>query len=111
MLKKRTKIQLVVSSGQYETSAMLVTVSYLTPRGLLMRARQLSRKYAVYGDNWAGWINANVAIAHPRDRWGKNQIIGGRWCEPYYGWIDLQDDCLALDDIARSTCGKGVHNG
>ncbi len=104
MLKKRTKIQLVVSSGQYETSAMLVTVSYLTPRGLLMRARQLSRKYAVYGDNWAGWINANVAIASPNDKWGKNQIIGGRWCEPANGWIDLASEHLSI-------CGKGGHNG
>lgn len=80
---------LIVSAGQYETCATKVKVNHKTERGLMRRARQLSREHAIYGDNWAGWINAAVAIASNDDRWGDNQIIGGRWCEPANGWMDL----------------------
>ena len=83
------KTTLIVSSGQYETCAVRVVVNHKTSNGLLRRARQLSKLHAVYGDNWRGWINANIAIASANDRWGKNQIIGGRWCEPANGWLDL----------------------
>ena len=87
-MKQITK--LIVSSGQYESSAKVITVRHSTERGLMRRARQLSNEHAVYGDNWAGWIKACVAIASPgKDRWGDNQIIGGRWCEPANGWLDL----------------------
>jgi hypothetical protein len=87
MAKQTTK--LVVSSGQYETAASVVVVRHTTEAGLMRRARQLSQQHAVYGDNWAGWIPANVAIADPSDRWGANSIIGGRWCEPVNGWLEL----------------------
>lgn len=83
------KTQLIVSSGQYETVAIKVTVNHKTERGLMRRTRQLSKEHAVYGDNWAGWIPARVAIASPTDKWGDNQIIGGRWCAPANDWIDL----------------------
>lgn len=83
------KTTLIVSSGQYETVAIEVTVKHSTTNGLMRRARQLSRQHEVYGDNWAGWIPAKVAIAHPDDVWGDNTIIGGRWCEPANGWLDL----------------------
>ena len=84
------KTQLIVSLGQYETCAVRITVNHKTERGLMRRARQLAKQHAVYGDNWAGWLNANVAIADPaNDKWGKNQIIGGKWCEPANGWLDL----------------------
>jgi len=83
------KTILIVSSGQYETCAVKITVNHKTNRGLLRRARQLSRENAVYGDNWRGWINASVAIASDNDTWGNNQITGGRWCEPANGWLDL----------------------
>lgn len=83
------KTTLIVSTGQYETSAIKITVNHKTERGLMRRARQLSRDHAVYGDNWAGWINARVAIASDDDTWGDNQIIGGQWCDPANGWIDL----------------------
>lgn len=84
------KTKLIVQAGQYEQAATVVTVHHKTESGLMRRARQLSREHAVYGDNWAGWINASVAIASPgRDVWGDNQIIGGRWCEPANGWMDL----------------------
>jgi len=87
-IRKTTK--LIVSNGQYETAAIIVKVRHTTEHGLMWRARQLSREHAVYGDNWAGWINASVAIADPEnDVWGNNQIIGGRWCEPANGWLDL----------------------
>lgn len=87
MKKKSTK--LVVSSGQYETTATVVTVRHSTERGLMRRARQLSREHAVYGDNWAGWIPADVAIASPDDKWGDNTIVGGQWCQPANGWLEL----------------------
>ena len=80
---------LIVSSGQYETCAVKIPVNHKTNRGLLRRARQLSREHAVYGDNWRGWINASVAIASDNDTWGNNQIIGGRWCAPANGWLEL----------------------
>ncbi|MEW6708516.1 MAG: hypothetical protein AB1403_01730 [Candidatus Riflebacteria bacterium] len=83
------KTKLIVSSGQYETSAIVIEVNHKTEVGLMRRARQLSKKHAVYGDNWTGWINANVAIASDNDRWGDNQIIGGRWCQPANGWLCL----------------------
>jgi hypothetical protein len=86
-IRKTTK--LIVSNGQYETAAIIVKVRHTTEHGLMWRARQLSREHAVYGDNWAGWINANVAIASPDDIWGDNQIIGGSWCKPANGWIDF----------------------
>lgn len=84
---KRKVVKLIVSSGQYEQSARIIKVRYTTDRGLMRRARQLSQDYAVYGDNWAGWIPANVAIASPDDEWGNNTIIGGRWCYPANGWL------------------------
>ena len=83
------KTRLVVSAGQYEAAAVVVTVHHSTKRGLLRRARQLSREFAVYGDNWQGWISASVAIASPADTWGENSIIGGEWCEPANGWLEL----------------------
>lgn len=83
------KTKLIVSSGQYETCATVVVVNHKTEAGLMRRARQLAKEHAVYGDNWRGWINANVAIASDRDKWGKNQITGGRWCEPANGWLEL----------------------
>ena len=83
------KTVLIVSSGQYETCATKITVNHKAERGLMRRARQLSKQHAVYGDNWAGWINARVAIASDNDRWGKNEIIGGRWCEPANGWLEI----------------------
>lgn len=89
MLKRQTA-KLIVSHGQYETCAWVITVRYTTERGLIRRARQLAKEYAVYGDNWAGWIDANIAIADPdNDEWGDNHIIGGRWCRPANGWLDL----------------------
>jgi hypothetical protein len=86
---KRKTIKLVVSNGQYETQAEIIKVRHTTERGLMRRIRQLSRKHAVYGDNWAGWIPAKIAIASDRDKWGDNSIIGGQWCDPANGWIDL----------------------
>jgi hypothetical protein len=86
---KRQTTKLIVSSGQYETCAIIVKVRHTTDRGLMRRARQLSREHAVYGDNWAGWIKARVAIASDSDKWGYNSIIGGQWCDPLNGWIDL----------------------
>ena len=86
--KMRTT-RLIVSSGQYETAAETIMVRHRTARGLLRRAAQLAREHAVYGDNWAGWIPAQVALASPDDTWGRNQIIGGRWCKPANGWMNL----------------------
>jgi len=85
------KTKLIVSSGQYETCAVVITVRHRTNRGLMRRAKQLSRAHAVYGDNWVGWLNADIAIAHPDDVWGYNQVIGGRWCAPANGWLDLDE--------------------
>ena len=88
---KRRKTNLIVSSGQYETCAITVTVTHTTAPGLRRRARQLSREHAVYGDNWAGWIDASIAIAHPDDVWTDNTIIGGQNCSPVNEWLDLSD--------------------
>ena len=82
-------VTLIVSAGQYEQCASRVNVRYTTKSGLLRRARQLAKNNAVYGDNWAGWINARIAIASDRDKWGDNQIIGGQYCIPANGWMDL----------------------
>lgn len=84
------KTTLIVSSGQYETCAIKVDVNHSTERGLMRRAKQLAKEHSVYGDNWAGEIMASVAIAHPEDKWGDNQIIGGQWCDPANGWIDFE---------------------
>lgn len=86
---KRTKTTLIISAGQYECAAIKVVVRHATEAGLMRRARQLSREHATFGDNWAGWINASVAIASPDDEWGSNSIIGGRWCDPANGWLEL----------------------
>jgi hypothetical protein len=83
------KTTLIVSSGQYETCASKVVVNHKTERGLLRRIKQLAREHATYWDNWNGWKNANVAIASEGDVWGKNEIIGGRWCEPANGWLEI----------------------
>lgn len=91
-MEKRKTTKLVVSSGQYETCAIIIKVRHTTEAGLMRRARQLARKHAVYGDNWVGWIRADVAIASDNDRWGRNQIIGGSWCEPANGWLDLNNN-------------------
>lgn len=85
----RKQTSLIVSYGQYETIARKVVVNHKTERGLLRRAVQLAKEFAVLGDNWAGWIPASVAIASDSDRWGENSIIGGRWCEPANGWLEL----------------------
>lgn len=89
MATKKTVTKLIVSHGQYEQAATTVAVKHTTESGLFRRARQLSKEYEIYGDNWAGWIPARVAIASPDDRWGDNSIIGGQWCEPANGWLDL----------------------
>lgn len=89
MSKIKKTVKLVVSSGQHETSAIIKKITYTTEAGFIRRCRQLSRKYAVYGDNWRGWINANVAIASDGDLWGDNDIIGGQWCKPVNEWLDL----------------------
>ena len=81
------KTKLIVSNGQYETAARVVTVNHKTDRGLCRRIAQLRNEYAVYGDNWAGWIKADIAIASENDEWGDNSIIGGRWCNPANGWL------------------------
>ena len=83
----RKTIKLVVASGQYETSATTVAITYTTDRGLKRRINQLRQEHAVYGDNWQGWIPAQVAIASDNDRWGDNDIIGGQWCVPANGWL------------------------
>lgn len=83
------KTTLIVSSGQYEACAIKVIVNHKTENGLMRRARQLSKKHAVYGDNWAGWLRADIAITSDNDKWGNNQIIGGRWCIPANGWLYL----------------------
>lgn len=56
---------------------------------MLRRIKQLAREHGTYWDNWNGWKNANVAIASGGDVWGKNEIIGGRWCEPANGWLEI----------------------
>ena len=90
MKTNNTKLQtkLIVQSGQYEQSAIVVIVNHTTRLGLTRHITRLQDKHATYGDNWAGWIKASVAIAHEADKWGDNQIIGGRWCSPHLGWIN-----------------------
>ena len=46
------KTTLIVSAGQYEQAAITVVVKHKTERGLMRRARQLSRDHEVYGDNF-----------------------------------------------------------
>jgi len=91
MSEKITETTLIVSTGQYETCAETVIVRHSTERGLMLRARKLARKNQQMWDNWQGWHNANVAIASPSDKWGNNRIIGGQWCEPANGWLDLDN--------------------
>ena len=86
-MNDKKKIKLVVSSGQYEEAASVVTVRYTTDRGLQRRITQLINEYATYGDNFSGWIPARIAIASDSDNWGNNRIIGGRWCDPAKGWL------------------------
>ena len=83
------KTTLVISAGQYEGATCSVVVDHKTERGLLRRARQLSREHATYGDNWAGWIPAQIAVASQGDEYFPNQIIGGESCAPATGWMDL----------------------
>jgi len=80
---------LIVSTGQYETTSIQVIVKHKTRSELLRRARQLSREHATYGDNFQGWIYARIAIASDRDEYGDNSIIGGQWCKPFNGFMDL----------------------
>ena len=96
-MKERKRIRLVVQSGQYEQSGKIVTVKYTTVNGLNRRISQLRREYEVFGDNWAGWLPASVAVADDRDEWFDNHIIGGQHCLPYNSWID-PDDYINPDD-------------
>ncbi len=86
-----TITKLIVQSGQYEKAGLVVPCCITTERGLMRRARQLSKEHAVYGDNWAGWIPASVAVASEDDEWANNSIIGGRHCDPTNGWLDLSE--------------------
>jgi hypothetical protein len=72
---------------QRSTCTITVMVRHTTARGLMRRARQLSREYAIYADNWAGWLPARVAIASDNDELGCN----GQWCDPANGWLDLSN--------------------
>ena len=104
------KTKLIVSSGQYETCAIIVTVNHKTWGGLCRRITQLENEHATYGDNWAGWIKASVALADERDEWGNNSIIGGRWCNPYNGWleVDPQDGpYMSYEQLHKNLYGKG----
>lgn len=91
-MKKNTKtITVIISTGQYQTCADEIDVTYTSRRGLLRRLRELSTENSVYGDNWAGWLPARIAVSSPEDEWGNNTIIGGQWCDPANGWLDLDD--------------------
>ena len=90
MAKKQ--IELVVSSGQCETNAMYVTIVCTGWNGFRRRVRQLEKEYGVEGDSFAGFVRARVALADDRDVWGKCQIIGGRWCDPWRDWFDVESD-------------------
>ena len=81
------KINLVISAGQYESAAKKLKITATTYGGFCRRIDQLKKEYAVYGDNWTGWIDADVAIASKDDEWGDNDIIGGMHCTPKNGWI------------------------
>lgn len=86
------KTKLIVSSGQYETAAIVKTVTHKTWSGFCRRITQLENEYSVFGDNFAGWIKARVALADKNDIWGDNNIIGGRWCQPYHGFLTENPD-------------------
>lgn len=108
MKKQAKKIRLIVQNGQYEQSAVSITVTCATWRGFCRRATQLQNEYAVYGDNFAGWITGDVAIAHKNDEWHKNTIIGGRSCEPVNGWLreaEIDGPLQCTYDMARSLLG------
>jgi hypothetical protein len=81
------KTTLIIQSGQYEQAAIRVTVNHKTWRGLCRRITQLENQYSVYGDNWAGWIKPNVALASENDEWRDNHVIGGQHCFPANGWL------------------------
>ena len=42
----------------------------------------------MFGDNHVGWIPARVAVADDRDLWFDNNVLSGRHCVPYNGWIE-----------------------
>ncbi len=90
-MKQSKKITLIAQSGQYEQAAVKVVVKCTTQAGLNRRINQLRDEHAVYGDNWAGWIKADIAIANKNDRWFDNNIIGGQHCDPANGWIDIDN--------------------
>lgn len=49
--------------GQYCTGHALAEVKSVgTPRALRALAKKYSDEWAVYGDNWAGWLPATIAI-------------------------------------------------
>jgi len=99
---------LIVSSGQYETSAVKLAVNHKTWGGLCRRITQLENQYAVYGDNFAGWLKASVSLADSRDEWGDNQIIGGQWCQPYNGWLSVEEidgPFMSYDDLHKKLYG------
>lgn len=89
---KRNYCDVVVQNGQYEENCCVVKVSYTTRRGLIRRLKQLREKHAVYGDNWAGWINASVVIASDNDEFHPCTIIGGEYCCPVNDWLDFSDE-------------------
>ena len=107
------KTNLIVSSGQYETAAITVTINHKTWAGLCRRITQLENEHSVYGDNYAGWIKAKVALADDRDKWGDNQIIGGRWCDPYNGWLSVDDvygPAMSYGDLHKKLYGGSMAN-
>jgi exosortase/archaeosortase len=86
----KIKTVLIVSAGQYEQTAIKVTVRHATHAGLIRRARQLAQAYPIFsGGDCIGWLKARVAIASDNDVWGKNSFIGGRYCEPANGWMNI----------------------
>lgn len=101
------KTKLRVSSGQYETCAITVTVNHKTWRGLCRRISQLEEEHAVDGDNWAGSIPAKVALADDNDEFGDNDIIGGQWCKPVNGW--LVDECDDFDQMSYAELKKRLY--
>jgi hypothetical protein len=102
----KTAIKLIVQSGQYEEAGQIITVNTTTDFGFRRRIAQLSREHAVYGDNWAGWINAKVAIYKPNVKEFDNQIIGGQNYDA--DWICLCDDCGNWCELCetRNTLGN-----
>ncbi len=87
-------INVVVQSGQYEQASQTITIKVSTNKGLQRRLKQLAKEHAVYGDNWAGYINALVKIASPCDKYLNNTIIGGKSCDPHpiADWL-TNDEC------------------